>query len=442
MTEKTLGLKLVSLREKLGQKAKQEPRFRFYTLYGLICRMDVLKAAWTLVYANRGGCGVDNVTFASILKSERGIDGFLQGIEKSLKEKTYRPQPVKRVYIPKPGGRKRPLGIPTIRDRIVQMAVLLILEPIFEQDFLDCSYGFRPGRSAHQVVEEIEKNLKQGYCEIYDADLQGYFDSIPHDKLMKCLEMRIADQQILKLIRKWLKTPIVETGGTGKKRIHSAKAGTPQGGVISPLLANLYLHWFDKVFHRYSTSPTYRRVKLLRYADDMVIMTKSLSKQTVDFIEEKLEKWMELEINKEKTQIVNMKKRGVILSFLGFSFRYDRSKFNSGNYLNIFPKESAIKKAREKIKELTAPNQGVKPYKEVIHDLNHFLKGWGQYFDCGYPSKVFSKLNYFVGFRLYRHLLRRSERRQFLIGKHSWYAFFRGTGLILLRKGMSVRAQG
>lgn len=444
ITEKVLelGPKLVSLREKLGQKAKREPKFRFYTLYGLIHREDVLNAAWERVYINRGACGVDNVTFADILGSKGGVRAFLQQISKDLMEKTYKPKPVRRVYIPKPGGTKRPLGIPTIRDRVVQMAVLLILEPIFEADFLDCSYGFRPGRNAHQAIKEIETYLKQGFCEIYDADLKGYFDSIPHDKLMSCLEMRIADRQILKLIRMWLKAPIVETDEDGKTKIHRSGTGTPQGGVISPLLANLYLHWFDKVFHRDTKGGLNGTARLVRYADDLVVMAQRLRPETVEFIEEKLENWMGLKINREKTQIVDMKKQGAVLSFLGFSFRYDRSRFRKGTYLNIFPRKKAVERAREKVKDLTEPKHGFKPYQDVIGTLNRFLSGWGQYFDFGYPSKVFNGLNYFVGYRLYRHLLRRSQRKKFITGERSWYGFFRKAGLILLKKGMAVRAYG
>ncbi|MDO5582374.1 MAG: reverse transcriptase domain-containing protein, partial [Planctomycetia bacterium] len=219
------------MRRKLAEKAKREPKFRFYALYDRIYRLDVLTSAWNIVLRNDGGPGIDRKTLDEIKKT--GPGALLLEIQKELKSKTYRPEPVKRVHIPKGNGKTRPLGIPTIKDRIVQQATLLILEPIFEQDFLDCSYGFRPGRSAHQALDEIEKNLKMGRTTVYDADLKGYFDSIPHDKLMKAVEMRIADRTVLHLIRMWLTTPIIEKdeqGRTTKTRPHQ---GTPQGGVIS-----------------------------------------------------------------------------------------------------------------------------------------------------------------------------------------------------------------
>lgn len=388
--------------------------FRFYALYDRVCREDVLEAAWKHVGKKGKASGIDGVRAEDIFAQEDGVKRFLSDLREELTSRSYRPQGVKRVYIPKADGSKRPLGIPTLKDRVVQMAVVLILEPIFEADFLDCSHGFRPGRKAHDALEEIRANLKEGRICIYDADMKSYFDTIPHDKLMACLRMRVVDRSVLDLIRGWLRAPIIEIdeqSGKQKPPGKSSGKGTPQGGVISPLLANVYLHWFDKMFNRKDGPRHWANARLVRYADDFVILARYQGYRIDEWIGRQLEDWLGLKINREKTKVVDLRK-GQSLDFLGFTFRYDLDLRGRGNtYLNVTPSKKSLKKAREAIREKTGPSKCFKPTPEVVKDLNVFLRGWGNYFKFGYPRKAFRDVCHHARERMVTHLNRRSQRK-------------------------------
>ena len=431
-----LPLRLSTLRQKLYLKAKQEPRFRFYALYDRIYRQDVLEAAWAQVAGNDGSAGVDGVTIDAIESSPGGPAALVAQLHQELQAKTYRPQAVRRVYIPKPDGRLRPLGIPTVRDRVVQTAAKLILEPIFEADFLECSHGYRPGRSAQDALRQVEENLRAGYTAIYDADLQGYFDTIPHERLMKALERRVADRSVLSLIRMWLDAPVEERGEDGRPKVSRSKQGTPQGGVISPLLANLYLHWLDVRFHRAEGPGRWAKARLVRYADDFVIMARYVGDRITQWVEETVEGWLGLRINRGKTRVVRVTGRsGESLDFVGYTFRYDwdRRGRRGHRYLTAVPSKRAVAKCKERMRKRVGPKQCFVPVAELVEEVSCSLRGWGEYFSYGHPRRAHREVNAFVVGRLTRHLKRRSQRACRPPAGMSYYGFLtRRLGLRLL----------
>jgi group II intron reverse transcriptase/maturase len=395
--------KVRQLQRRLWVCAKSSKTRRFHALYDRIYRSDVLWEAWKRVRRNKGAASVDETTLRSI--EEQGVTQFLEGIQADLKAGQYRPSPVKRRWIPKADGKQRPLGIPTVRDRVVQMAAKLVIEPIFEADFQPCSYGFRPKRSATQALEAIREAGNRGHNFVVDADIQGYFDGIDRNTLIELVKERISDRRVLKLIRQWLEAGVMEDG-----TVRETLAGTPQGGVISPLLANIYLNKLDRIWAARCSSLGV----LVRYADDFVAMcrTETQAKEALRRIGLVMNR-LGLKLHPEKTRMVDLRRGKQSFVFLGCAIRKKRSiqRNPRWHFVQRWPSPKATKKMRDRIRELTDKRQSGKDVKQIIAELTPVLRGWGNYFRTGNADREFNKMDSFVVKSLRRWQYRRGGQR-------------------------------
>jgi len=399
--------KVRELQIKLYRKAKDAPGFRFYQRYDKVYREDILWRAWTLAKAKQGAPGVAGVSFEDI--ETRGLMEWLNGLRKDVHDKTYEPQPVRRVMIAKPGGGERRLGIPTIRDRVAQTAAKLILEPIFEADVEPNAFGYRPKRSAQDAIQAGDKLLYEGYTDVVDADLSKYFDTIPHTELMQCVARRVVDKHMLHVVKMWLKVPVEERDEKGKKRQTGGKGndrGTPQGGVVSPLLANLYMNRMLKGWKRTKRGEQYR-AKTVNYADDFVILSRGKANEALEWTRGVLD-GLGLTLHERKTSIRNARKER--FDFPGYTFGPHFSRRTGRAYIGCSPSKKSVNRIRQKVAEhLRSGNEA--PWEEVRERLNQKLKGWQEYFGLGDPWKAYEVLDEHVEERV-RHFLRRRHKVQ------------------------------
>src|SRR5437764_1780178 len=419
-----------SLQRKLYRKAKAEPAFRFYLLYDKIYREDMLRHAYALARANAGAPGVDGKTFAAIEAS--GLKEWLAGLREELVAKTYRPQPVRRVMIPKPGGGERPLGIPTIRDRVVQTAAKLVLEPIFEADLDPAAFGYRPKRSGTDAIKEVHALLCGGYTEVVDADLSRYFDSIPHQDLMRSVARRVVDRHVLRLIKLWLKVPVEERDGDGTRRMTGGKGsgcGTPQGGVVSPLLANLYMNRFLKHWRASGRGVAFR-ARVIAYADDFVILSGGHAVEALAWTRQVMAR-LGLALNEAKTSVRDARRER--FDFLGYTFGPHRYRKDGHWYLGASPSKKGVLRLTAKVSDLLVPgNMGAWP--EVRDRLNRLLGGWAAYFSYGTRPMAYRAVGNHVHDRVRHFLVRRHKVPSRGTGRYPDRVVFGDLGVLRLRR--------
>ena len=427
-----MGLKtpdeIRTFQRKLYFKAKAEPDFRFYLLYDKIYREDILAHAYRLARANGGIAGVDGVTFEQI--ESEGLDEWLSGTREQLRTRTYKPQPVLRVMIPKPGGGKRPLGIPTIRDRVIQTATKLVIEPIFEADLEPNTYGYRPKRSAIDAISKVHQLLKEGYVDVVDADLSRYFDTIPHAELMRCVARRVSDRNVLRLIKQWLKAPVrsKDDGKDRKSVCRSSKRGTPQGGVVSPLLANLYMNRFLKHWQLKGCEQAFK-AKVVAYADDFVILSRGRATQALEWSQYVMEQ-IGLSLNMDKTSLKNARKEH--FDFLGYTFGLMCVTCKGKWYMGAVPSKTSLKRVKAKVRQLLRPQEkGAWP--DVRDRLNALLRGWCQYYSYGWTQPAYRGVERNVYDRVRRFLVQRHKMRSRGIRRFPSERVFGQLGVLLPR---------